>query len=577
MTKRDEILAAHANGDLLRALADPAAAVNYEDYATTVAELHNEGTINFLSMCCSDELDAFENSSAMRLYSVFGRALPQLQCTVKEASAACDKLFEKSEGDGAAGLFYDALQDWLKQDPLRVEEGLALVRAKTITRSGTAQAVLLAGAVYDREKFAEEAISLSREPEDGIRIDAIRSLGVIPLEADDKVLPLALNRLEEVIDPPCSDADAGFAAQAALRILKRIGEPVVGQVEPLLLKSFRNPSSATLRAVALHLRLDPKYSSEAVFDVAVKALQCVDAEDKQTIGFIDTALYRSDLSRNRTQLLELLKGLLGRKEGAIDIGELKNFRHKFRECTGDVQAWYIVSLLLTGNHGLGKAATRLMESASQASPEGFDIDLSPFSLEAAWIPYLARKILAYCRLNTVHLSRLLLSCLRAVPDQYRGEVEDLVFDYFLINFPAAIENLKTGLKKTDPAQASVKRLSDRMAAYLDAIKEVPDCEAFRPSERNRSLHFHQKEAMMEAAQKQAWSESQLFNLFPTVTMLYGSRVISYTYPVGAEKPVREERDLMRHTVQVDLPRMGQIDPVGYHYAITKFWFEKPPS
>ena len=577
MTKRDEILAAHENGELLQALADPSASLDYDEYAQAVAELHNDGTINFLAVCCSDELDAFENSSAMRLYSVFRRALPQLQCTVKEASAACDKLFEKSKGDDAAGLFYDALQDWLKQDPLRVEEGLALVRAKAITRSGTTQSVLLAGAAHDREKFTKEAISLFREPEDGIRIDAIRSLGFIPFKAEDDALILALNRLGEVIDSPCSDADAGIATQAVLRILERVGESVVGQVEPILLKSFGNPGFPTLRAVALYLRLGPSHSSEAIFGAAVEALQRVDAEDKQTIGFIDTALYRSDLSRNRTQLLELLKGMLGRKKGAINIGELKNFRHKFRECTGDVQAWYIVSLLLTGNHGLGNAATRLMESASQGPPEGFDIDLSAFSLEAAWIPYLARKILAYCRLNTLHLSRLLLSCLRTVSDQYRGEVEDLVFDFFLVNFPGAIENLQAGLGRTDPARASVKRLSDRLAAYLDAINEIRPCEAFAPSERHRALFAHQQEAMMEAAQREAQKESLFMNLIPTATMLYGTRIISYSHSGEGEQPVREERALSRHTLAVELPRMEQIDPVGYHYRLTKFWFEKPPS
>ena len=576
MNKRDEYLDAHARGELLKLLAEPSAGDD-DECAELVAQLHNEGTINFLGVCCSDELDAFEDSSAMRLHSVFGRALPLLQCTVKEASAACDRLFEKSQGDGAAGLFYDALQDWLKQDLKRVEEGLALVRAKSFTRSGTTQSVLLAGATHERERFTKEAIGLSREPEEGIRIDAIRSLGFIPLKADDEVLPLALKRLEEVIDSPSSDADAGIAVQAVLRIFQRMGTPLVGQVEPLLLKAFRNRNSATLRAVALHLRLDPKHSSDAIFDAAIEALQYVDAEDKRTIGCIDTALYRSDLNGNGLRLLELLIGLLGRKEGPIHIEELKNFRHKFRECPGDVQAWYIVSLLLTGNHALGNAATRLMNSASQGSPEGFDFHVAPFSLEAAWVPYLTRKILAYCRLNTVHLSRLLRSCLRAVSSEHRAEVEELVYDYFLINYPGAIENLKAGLRKTDPAFASVMRLSDRIAAYLEAITAIPRHEAFRPSERHVALCAQQQEAMMEAAQREALKESVFLNIVPVVPMLYGTRIISYAHPGGGQQPVREERDLMRHTFQVDVPRLEQIDPVGYHHALIKSWFEKPPS
>ena len=576
MSRRDKYQAAYAKGELLQLLAVPSEC-DYEERAQVIAELHNGGVIDFLGACCSDELDTLSNTSVFRLYSVLDRALPQMECAVEEASAACDKLYQKVEGDLAAGSFYTALQKWLEKDLQRVEEGLALIRAKGITGAGNTQSILLAGAVHDRERSAKEAIKLSRETDDGIRVDAIRSLGMIPLEAEDEVLPVVLNRLEEIIDSPGSDADAGFAAQAALRILERIGEPVVSQIERLLVKACRNPSPATLRAVASQLTLHPKSFSEAILDAAVEALQRVGADDSQTIECIDRALYRWDLDQDRTRVLRLLKGLLGRSDGVIEIEKLESFRQRFRECSGDVQAWYIVSLLLTGNHGRGNAVTRLMGSASQGSPEGFDIDLSGFSLEAVWIPYLVRKILGYCFLNSVHLSRLLLSCLRAITNKYRAEVEELVFDYFLINYPGAIENLKAGLNKTDPARVSVKRLSDRIAAYLDAIKDIRPCEAFQSSQRHRALHFQQQEAMMEAAQKKAQKESLFLNILPTATMLYGTRIISYTYPAGGQRPVREERALSRHTFAVELPRTEQIDPVGYHYAMTKFRLERPPS
>ena len=576
MTIRDEYLASYGIGKLLQVLAVPSAG-DLEERAQLVAELHNEGAINFLGACCSDELDALDNTSIFRLQSVFDRALPQMECTVEDASAACDKLYEKVLGNLAAESFYTALQKWLEKDRQRVERGLALIRAKGITGAGNTQSVLLAGAVHARQKFAEEAISLSREADEGIRIDAIRSLGMIPLEAEDEVLPVVLNRLAEITDSPCSDVDAGFATQAALQILERIGEPVVRQIERLLVSACRNPSPATLRAVARGLTLHPKNFSDAMLDEAVKAFQRVDVEDNQTIEAIDRVFYRWSFSRNRTRVLQLVQGLLGRGEDTIDIEKLECFRHGYRECSGDVQAWYIVSLLLTGNHGLGKAVSRLVDSAPKGSPEGFDFDLASLSLEAAWIPYLARKILAYCRFNTVHLSSMLLSCLRAASNTHRAEVEDLVFDHFLINYPSGIGDLKAGLNETDRAQASVKRLSDRIAAYLDAIEKIPPYEAFAPSERHRGLYAQQQEMMMDAAHRKAQKKSLFFNILPTATMLYGSRIISYAYSAGGQQPVRKERSLSRHTFAVELPRMEHIDPVGYHFAMTKFRYEKPPS
>ena len=576
MTKREEYLAAYRKGELLQVLAAPSAG-DLEERARLVAELHNEGAINFLGACCSNELDALDNTSVFRLQRVFDRALPQMECTVEDASATCDKLYEKVLGNLAAESFYTALQKWLEKDRQRVERGLALILAKGITGAGNTRSVLLAGAVHARQKFAEEAISLSREADEGIRIDAIRSLGTIPLEAEDDVLPVVLNRLAEITDSPCSNVDAGCATQAALQVLERIGEPVVRQIERILVSACRNPNPATLRAVARGLILQPDHFSEAMLDAAVEALQRVDAEDNLTIEAIDRVFYRWSFSRNRTRVLQLVQGLLGRGEGAIDIEKLECLRHGFRECSGDVQMWYIVSLLLTGNHGLGKAVTRLVGSARKGVPEGFEIDLAQLSLEAAWIPYLARKILGYCRFNAMHLPSMLLSCLREVSNTHRAEVEDLVFDYFLMNYPGGIENLKAGLNETDPAQASVKRLSDRIATYLDAIGKIPRYEAFAPSERHRGLYAQQQEAMMEAAHRKAQKESLFFNVFPTATMLYGSRIISYTYSAAGNNPVRKERSLSRHSIAVELPRLERIDPVGYHYAMTKFWYEKPPA
>lgn len=574
MTKREEYLAAYRKGELLQVLAAPSAG-DLEERARLVAELHNEGAINFLGACCSNELDALDNTSVFRLQSVFDRALPQMECTVEDASAACDKLYEKVEGNHAAGSFYHTLQKWLEQDLRRVEEGLALVRAKAITRSGTTQSALLAGAAHDRDRFAAEAIELSREPDEGIRIDAIRSLGMIPLEDEDATLPSVLNRLEEVVNSPHSDVDAGFATQAALQILVRIGAPVAHQVEQLFAKACRNPNPATLRAVAIGLTLNPSSFSESLLDKSVEALKCVDAGDDQTIQCINRALYRWDFDRDRARVLALLMGLIGRSESPIDLEKLDNVKHKFRRCSGEVLGWYIIHLFLPGNPRLAHAASTLIPF--KGVPEGLDVNLSVFSLDPPWIAYLARKIVGYCRLNSGSAATLLLSCLRAVSQQHRDEVEDLVYDHFLLNFPGAIEQMTAGLGKKDPARASVCRLSKRIDGYLGEIKKIDPCDAFHPSERKLALQFQHQQVQMEAAQREAQKESLFLHIFPVATMLYGTRVISYTQPAGGQEPVRQERELMRHTVQVDLPRMEQIDPVGHHYWINKFRTEKPPS
>lgn len=576
MSRRDQIQAAYARGELLPALAALLDA-HYEDCERLVIELHNEGAINFVGAFDSGELDRLNSALASNLYEVFIRALPQLDCLAEEAFAACARLLEQTERSSTDEWLCSALREWLERDPQRVEEGLAIVRAKRIRGPGNTQSVLLAGASHDRARFAREAIVLSRETNAEIRMDAIRSMGKMAWEPEDAVLSSVLGRLEELIGSPRSDADSGCATQASLRLFNRMGEPVAEPIARLLNKACRNPRPATLCALAEELPLDPGGLDEAALDAAIEALLGVAANDDRTIACIDRALHRWIPDHDRTRVLQLVAGLLGRGEDPVRIQSLKRFGFRLRECSGDVHAWYVVSLLLTGNHRLGNAVSWLMTSRRQGSSEGFDFDLSDHSQTAASIPYLARKILGYCQTHTEHIARLLLSCLRAAPDRQRLEVEDLIFNYFLINYSGALETLKAGLDGTDPARASVRRLSHRVTAYLDAINAIRPCEAFAPSECDRALSAQQQQVNLDAAIKEAPKLSVYWRIAPITRMRYGTRIISYAPGGPNQPPARKERAPVRHTVSVDLEWAEHIDPVGYRTTRKKFQYEQPPE
>ena len=170
--------------------------------------------------------------------------------------------------------------------------------------------------------------------------------------------------------------------------------------------------------------------------------------------------------------------------------------------------WYIVSLLLTGDFRLCRAASQLLPY--NETRDGLDIDLSPFSLKSPWVLYLSRKILGYCIVNKESAAALLLSCLRAVSDTDRSELEDLVRDRFLMNYLTATEWFEAAVSSNDPAQQSVRRLSQSMSSYVTELDQAGSCSAFRPNERERQLEAYRLGDFVRGVQKKAEEGSIFF-------------------------------------------------------------------
>ena len=127
MNIRDNLLSANDAGTLLETLV----ATRYDDVesvANTVSSLHNDREIDFLAALDSCQLDSVSDQSFSALRRVFYQTLPQLDCSVDAVVAAYERMYEKAGHDGTAGLVYDSLTKWFRQSPVRIEEGLALIR-----------------------------------------------------------------------------------------------------------------------------------------------------------------------------------------------------------------------------------------------------------------------------------------------------------------------------------------------------------------------------------------------------------------------------------------------------------------
>ncbi len=573
MITREAILAAALTESLLSTIAS----VSYEEtdqLAEVLAELHDDGTLDLLEVFRSDQLPAAD-PTFFRFQQVFCLTLPLIRCSVAEAAATCEVLFDKAGNDLAAGQVYDALVNWLQLSPSRSAEGLMFVRSDLDKQTGITRHVLVAGAAHDPEKYAEEALDLSRQPQPHIRQDALLALGRIAPEDDGSILDRITERLEQVIESPGSDRDAACAVGAALQLLDRFGERLVPVVEPLLIKACTNPQPMTCQAITVGLHGGHSSYTEAMIDASFSAMQHVDGDAPVTIQFIDVILSQWDLDGDRQRVLRLLRYLLGNRDNSIDLEALGSFRHKLTNGPADLLGWYVVSLLLAGDHRLSLVACRLLPH--NEAPAGLDIDLTEFALDPAWVPFLARKILGYCLAHKAGASALLLSCLRAASDENRADVEALIWSYFLLNYPGEIEWLEGAISADDPAEVSVKRLSSSLARYLEGLQRTGLCSAFQPSARDRLMQVHRQNDLARTIWKEAQERSVMSQLVHRSVLLYGSGSVYYVPADEGSDPQRQEMPLASFQQEIDMPRLEALDPVGLQNTILRFRSEAPPK
>ena len=369
------------------------------------------------------------------------------------------------------------------------------------------------------------------------------------------------------------EQDQVAAFNAVLDLLERLGDADLAELQRLVVTACRDPGALLRHAIAEGLQDRQGLFTDTMIDAAFAVIGNTDCNYAGTISVIDSVLYSWDIEGDRKRVFDLLVKLVGRDENSVDAQSLSNFGHRVANGAGPLLGWYVVSLQLTGNDKLSNAAADLLPY--QETRDGLDIDLSAFGLTPVWVLFLVRKILGYCVLKKEGAAALLLSCLRSLAVQDPTEVEDLTLDYFLINYPTAIELFESSVSPDDVVADSVARLRAALDDYLEDLRQHGICAAFRPSGRERALQRYQQLDFWQGVQDIAEEQSILGQVAHRILMLYGTALVTHVYRSPDSEPVRQEVPLSSLEHTADLPRLDAMDPVGLQYARFQFKKERP--
>jgi hypothetical protein len=225
----------------------------------------------------------------------------------------------------------------------------------------------------------------------------------------------------------------------------------------------------------------------------------------------------------------------------------------------------------TANRRLCEAMAHILTSGRDHD-EPFDANMASMGLSGKEPVTICHKAIGYVMLQPVVSGSMVVAALRAGDAAIVDELTDLLVYPILINFGDAARGYLAGIPKGDPAYKSVKTALEKGDAYFKDAKIEKPIKELWPSDYQRNLASMKRYDLGREIRKLAEEKSIFAKLVQKSTLLYGNRSMNF---VGgpAKPPVTMELKPM--SVEMPMPRLDLVDPVGLDWLLRIFRMSKP--
>lgn len=568
----DQLLLAHRGGNLMEAIdqACRTPGVEEEDVASELTKLHNGGTIDVVSA-----FSALTKSGSGFIFfdvrHVFARTLPHIEHDVLSVIRCVNHLVAEAGDDWAAGTIVDYLIDFIAKGASRAKEALNSTKEDS-KLSSLLPAALIAGCRLDLDKYLEETLHLMGADNRNTRGQAIFALSRIVWPEGSGPPGSVHEALERARDTETDDELLASIAKTAASLMKHDAEKQERLIDLIDSAITKGDDHAILAAASLLAMVD-KHMPDKLVDKLLLQAQRVKAEHKGTIDQIDHAMRRlislgkSDIAIHTTEWLIEKKDL---DPDAID-STLHDIQRDSDLLNKTVTRW-----LLNGNAALCRNAAFLVGDGHGANvPAAIDAA----EIDAAnqtEVTFLARKICGHFFMNPLNAASMLLSLLQIAQDGVtRTEVGKLLLDPILINYPGKAQSFINENKDSCTAEVRevLRQVDVALQKYLGALQSIDEIPELYPSTDQREAYHRHHTREMEESFKEAEKRSVFLSLISKQTLLYGRTSVNYIHD-GQGKTHRQEIPLQQHSVEFEIPRMVQLDPLGLEHQLAVFRAER---
>lgn len=574
--RKEMLIAASKTGSFLEAvynayLAEPE---GRESLHLEIAALHNEGRVDVIVEFEKLSTKLSGGSDFFMTRHVFEKALPDINAPI-DAVMRCVLQLQRDAGqDMAAGTIFSGYINYCGKDASRALEALKIIEAAPDQFADMLPATIVAGSRIDNPYYVAEVIRLSQHPEKTLRQRAVFSFSRVQWPKDAAVPDSALSALEASAASEVDDDIFASIVRSAFAFYRQ-DKSTESRVTALIGGVLPNGDQYTLHAASEILGFETKDIPSHLLDLLLTHMKRVKPTHGVTLNNIDYGIAHLLKGQGAENGLRLLEEFLLTHAGRLTI-------KVFHSAAGVIrQDKALLSKVMT--RWLLNGARVLCESVHEIGGthlgEDLVVDVDATELQpadATRIIFVARKAIGYFFVKPITAAGILISLMRlAADDKVIEHLGQLMFNPILLNYTgSACEYVEAQANKES---GKVKETLDKALAsisdYLETLREMPTLAALHPGQAHREAYRRYISESTAASMKEAEKQSVFLNLVTKSTLLYGRKSINYVHG-GGGPPQRTEFPLISHSVQMEMPRMGNIDEHGLNYMLRVFRAER---
>ncbi|OMQ29732.1 hypothetical protein [Pseudomonas putida] len=584
---RADIVAGNEHGTLLDSIFQNPWGCRYDEYeglAETLAACHNSGEVDLLKLLRPHCLDSFQNHVRDYGLQIYGRLLGKLNTPAEPFLHALGVLFK---ADGAESYTAtDALATWCAASQSRPLELLNLIDGQF---PGAASYHCLAisiqyGLKVDTAHFSGRAYEFLSSGENSQRVDVVRAFLAAPLVEEAEWRKL-LGVFQTALARETSEEIRGAILKTVLSWFQSAPPALAEAIHSLVIHASTPTTATVAREMAYALAFSFKDLASTVRESLLTALYPIDP-DVDTLNLVDLGLAHFIEIGDGERARNYLETLILREGRQFSFSNFDSVIRKLHEGQPEGLDEWVVAWLNSGSYRL---CQELDEGLFDGKDEHrFQIDFARFRLTEFEYCFVARKAIAAFFLKPVTIATFLTSLGRTATPPQTEELQDLLFDPLLINYPSLAEKYLRSVAEDeeDVARPMVKYALARLEDYRHGIDQIGCVPELHPSERERQIEWQRHSDSMTDAMQKGSKQSFLMDLFPQRILLYGNGMVSWVggAPESARQgeipttpPRRIEMELTGFSHQFELPREEVLDRTSLHIKLMSFKLEKLPK
>lgn len=565
---KDKLFKAHESGEFweqVKSIYFDKTPNHRENLSLAIIELHNTSLIDINKLFTSILFEK-ERYDYLILEGIYSSVIPMISCSASDLIMNMKALLE--QGKEISSLC-DNICKFCQRDESYPREALSLINDNIEILSQLISTVIISANEHSVSWCLEQIKSLIHNDEPLVRTQAYWAIGKLSFTSQNDA-DIAFLLLKESSEQERDKSVKCTILRSSILFGKK-NERYWKDLEIIINNLLELKDQNLVRLAVIMANHDLSIIPDNIIFCLINYIKNTNILDMSIFDDIDYLLVKL-AKESRLDILDDLLEKLFFEYDDLNIARFDYFSHYILNDNRSLLNRMVTKWFLSGNQKLYRTIFDLFRSSSEKNIE-LNVDREYLKISDEKKYFLAKKTIGWLFIFPIPATSFIFSLYEMSSNKLKIKLEELLFDYLLMNYPGELKKYIEPFKKEDCFTNLVNSLFSMLDKYFDDIKDAYDIKELSTSQKNRELYWAMADKKMQEARDKG-PKSIFEDLMTVQHLLYGNSAINYVYPPLDESPMRSETPMHEFSVSTEMPNMDVIDPSGINYKLLSFRLER---